>query len=67
MEVEERIKNSINIEFRDFNGNKHLYYNEETPSEQINFIGFSIGNFIKSLGWPNDTVKEILKSIDENS
>jgi len=33
MEVEERIKNSLQIDFRDFNGNKHLYYNEETPSE----------------------------------
>ena len=67
MEIEEKIKNSVRIELIDYNGNKHLFYNEETPSEQVNFIGFSIGNFIKSLGWPEDTVKEVLKVVGENS
>ena len=52
MEVEERIKNSIRVEFIDHNGNKHIYYNEETPDEQVKFVGFSLGKFLKSVGWP---------------
>jgi len=67
MEVEEKIKNSIKIEFMDYDGNRHIYYNEETPNEQIKFVGFSIGNFLKSIGWPEDTVKEVLKVVNDNS
>ena len=67
MEIEEKIKNSIRIEFMDYNGNKHLYYNEETPDEQVKFIGFSMGNFLKSVGWPEETVKEVLKVVKDNS
>jgi len=67
MEVEERIKNSIRVEFTDHNGNKHIYYNEETPNEQVKFVGFSLGNFLKSVGWAEDTVKEVLKYIKNNS
>jgi len=67
MEIEERIKNSIKIEFIDYNGNKHVYYNEETPSEQVKFVGFSMENFLKSIGWPEETVKEVLEYIKDNS
>ena len=67
MEIEEKIKNSIKIEFMDFNGNKHVYYNEETPNEQVKFVGFSMGNFLKSIGWPEDTIKDVLDYVKDNS
>ena len=67
MEIKEKMKSSIHIEFVDFDGNKHVYFNEENPNEQVKFIGFSLGNFLKSVGWPEETIKEVLEYIKDNS
>jgi len=63
--MENKIKNSIRIEFIDHSGDKHCYYNEKiNNNDQIQFIGVSIARFIKSLGWSEDIVSDIIDSID---
>lgn len=65
MNNDEKIKNSIKIEFVDFNGDKHIFYNEETPhGEQVKFVGCSIGKFLKSIGWPDDIIKDVVEEIE---
>jgi len=63
--MENKIKNSIKIEFVDYNGDKHLFYNEQVPSnKQLEFIGKGIANFLKSLGWTEYSIGEIIDSIE---
>jgi len=63
--MENKIKNSIKIEFVDYNGDKHLFYNEQVPSNnQLEFVGKGIANFLKSLGWVEYSFGEVVNNIE---
>jgi len=61
-------KRSIDICFIDGYGNRHNFYNEENVNgtEQIQFVADGIRNFLKSLGWSESVIDDIVAAIDEN-
>jgi len=63
MSNDEKIKNSIKIEFVDYNGDKHMFYNEEAPSNQVEFVGKSLAKFFKSIGWSETVIDDALESL----
>lgn len=67
--MEEKVKNSIKIEFVDYNGDKHIYYNERNSenNNQIEFVGASIAKFLKSLGWSSElTTEDFIEYFNSN-
>ena len=58
--MEDKIKNSIKIEFVDYNGDKHIFYNERSNenNNQVEFVATSIIKFLKSLGWSDELITE---------
>jgi len=53
-------KNSIKIEFVDYNGDTHIFYNERLSKDnnQVEFVGVNLGRFLKSLGWSKELIIE---------
>jgi len=63
--MDESIKNSVKIEFVDYNGDKHVFYNERLAkgNNQVEFLGNSFLKFLHSLGWNEFTVNDIIETI----
>ncbi len=57
------VKNSIKIEFTDYNGDNHIFYSERTTKvqNQVEFVGTSVVNFLKSLGWTDSTIEDVIE------
>lgn len=63
--MDEKIKNSIKIEFVDHSGDKHIFYNEKVNNnDQLQFVGLSIARFLKSMGWSGEVIQDVMESID---
>ncbi len=60
--MEDEVKNSIRIEFTDHYGNNHTFSSErETNNQnQVEFVGTNIVNFLKSLGWIDSTIEDVI-------
>lgn len=62
----EEKKSSLKIEFVDFSGNKHIFYNEQTPgNEQLEFIGGNLAKFLKSLGFTDENITDVIDAIED--